>query len=52
MYGQSTYFHQGYDLMSDLDSYMRKVSKEVRTRWNHIKLRQFLSQEVIVVYFK
>ncbi|KAK2551169.1 Arf-GAP with coiled-coil [Acropora cervicornis] len=29
MYGQSTYFHQGYDLMSDLDSYMRKVSKEL-----------------------
>ena len=29
MHAQSTYFHQGYDLMNDLDVYMRKVSKQV-----------------------
>ena len=30
MHAQSTYFHQGYDLMNDLDEYMKKVSKEVK----------------------
>lgn len=29
MHAQSTYFHQGYDLMNDLDVYMKKVSKEL-----------------------
>ena len=29
MHAQSTYFHQGYDLMNDLDVYMKKVSKQV-----------------------
>lgn len=29
MHAQSTYFHQGYDLMNDLDVYMRKVSKQL-----------------------
>jgi len=29
MHAQSTYFHQGYDLMTDLDEYMKKVSKEL-----------------------
>ena len=32
MHAQSTYFHQGYDLMTDLDEYMKKVSKEVRKK--------------------
>ena len=30
MHAQSTYFHQGYDLMNDLDQYMKNVSSEVR----------------------
>lgn len=30
MHAQSTYFHQGYDLMNDLDQYMKNVSIEVR----------------------
>ena len=29
MHAQSTYFHQGYDLMNDLDVYMKTVSKQV-----------------------
>lgn len=29
MHAQSTYFHQGYDLMNDLDEYMKQVSKEL-----------------------
>lgn len=29
MHAESTYFHQGYDLMNDLDVYMKKVSKQV-----------------------
>lgn len=30
MHAQSTYFHQGYDLMNDLDQYMKNVSSQVR----------------------
>lgn len=33
MHAQSTYFHQGYDLMNDLDQYMKNVSSEVRKLW-------------------
>ncbi|CAH3135874.1 unnamed protein product [Pocillopora meandrina] len=29
MHAQSTYFHQGYDLMNDLDAYMKRVSNQV-----------------------
>ncbi|KAL9971108.1 hypothetical protein ACROYT_G023595 [Oculina patagonica] len=29
MHAQSTYFHQGYDLMNDLDQYMKNVSSEL-----------------------
>lgn len=32
MHAQSTYFHQGYDLMNDLDVYMKTVSKQVREK--------------------
>ena len=30
MHAQSTYFHQGYDLMNDLDQYMKNLSSQVR----------------------
>ena len=36
MHAQSTYFHQGYDLMNDLDVYMRKVSKQVSEKTHKI----------------
>lgn len=29
MHAQSTYFHQGYDLMNDLDAYMKRVSNQL-----------------------
>lgn len=36
MHAQSTYFHQGYDLMNDLDVYMKTVSKQVREKHNQV----------------
>ena len=30
MHIQSTYYHQGYDLTTDLDSFLKKTGKEVR----------------------
>lgn len=36
MHAQSTYFHQGYDLMNDLDVYMKTVSKQVSEKTQSI----------------
>jgi len=35
MHAQSTFFHQGFDLFDDLDTYMKKVASQVEVSFCH-----------------
>jgi len=35
MHAQSTFFHQGFDLFDDLETYMKKVAAQVRFLFCH-----------------
>jgi len=51
MHAQSTFFHQGFDLFDDLDTYMKKVAAQVSKVSHLCYLKKFNTDNELPTFY-